>query len=53
MKLRLPDVTLVMVDVQCHALARLALQDSMRDIEFGDVVVFCDADLAVPGTRWV
>jgi hypothetical protein len=53
MKLRLPDVTLVMIDAQCHELARLALMDSMRDIEFGDVVVFCDADLSVPGTRWV
>lgn len=53
MKLCLPDVTLVMIDVQCHDLARLALFDSMRDVDFGEVIVFCNADLAVPGTRWV
>jgi hypothetical protein len=53
MRLNLADVTLVMIDVQCHDLARLALHDSMRDIDFGEVVVFCNADLAVPGTRWV
>jgi hypothetical protein len=53
MRLNLPDVTAVMIDVQCHDLARLALFDSMRDIDFGEVIVFCDADLSVPGTRWV
>jgi hypothetical protein len=53
MKLRLPDVTLTMIDVQCPELARLALEDSIRDIEFGEVVIFSDVDLAVPGSRWV
>ena len=53
MKLHLPDVTLVLIDVQCHELARLALQDSLQDIAFGDITVFSDVDLCVPGTRWV
>jgi hypothetical protein len=53
MKLRLPDVTLVMIDTQCHELARLAMEDSMREIEFGDAVIFSDQKIDVPGTRWV
>lgn len=53
MTLRLPDVTLAIMDVQCPELARLALQDSLQGIAFGHVVVFSDTDLAVPGTRWV
>lgn len=53
MKLRLPDVTLVMIDTQCHELARLAMEDSLRDIEFGDAVIFSDEPIEVGGTRWV
>jgi len=53
MKLQLPELTLVMIDVQCPDLARLAIADSMRGIDFGDAVVFSDTDLAMPGTRWV
>ena len=32
MKLHLPDVTLVMIDTQCHELARLAMEDSLREV---------------------
>jgi len=53
MKLQLPELTLVMIDVQCPDLAWLAIADSMRGIDFGDAVVFSDTDLAMPGTRWV
>jgi hypothetical protein len=53
MKLHLPDVTLVMIDTQCHALARLAMADSLRDIAFGDAVIFADEPIAVEGTRFV
>jgi hypothetical protein len=53
MTLRLPDVTLVMIDTQCHELARLAMEDSLRDIEFGDAVIFSDEPIEVAGARWV
>ena len=53
MKLRLPDVTLAMIEIQCPDLARLAMEDSMRDIEFGDAIMFTDEPVPVPGTRWV
>jgi hypothetical protein len=53
MKLHLPDVTLVMIDTQCHALARLAMADSLRDIVFGDAVIFADEPIEVEGARFV
>ena len=53
MKLRLPDITLVMIETQSPALARLAMEDSMRDVEFGDTIAFTDQPIAVAGTRWV
>lgn len=53
MTLRLPDVTLVMIDTQCHELARLAMEDSLRDIEFGDAVIFSDEPIEVAGARWI
>lgn len=40
--LRLPDVTLVLVETRQHDLAQLALEDSERLVEFGDVLVFTD-----------
>jgi hypothetical protein len=43
--MNLPDVTLVMIDVQAPELARLSLRDSVQDIRFGEVVVFSDTDL--------
>ena len=53
MKLHLPDITLVMIETQSPELARLAMEDSMRDVEFGDTIAFTDQPIAVAGTRWV
>ena len=53
MQLRLPSVTLVMIDTQCHELARLAMADSLAGIAFGDAVIFADAPIAVAGSRFV
>ncbi len=53
MKLHLPDVTLVLIETQSPELARLAMEDSMRDIAFGDAIAFTDQPIAVAGTRWV
>lgn len=47
MTLSLPNVTLVAIDTACHELTRLALEDSMRKISFGDVLVFSDRDLGI------
>jgi hypothetical protein len=52
-KLQLPDVTLVMMDTTCPELAKLAVEDSLRGIEFGDVIIFSDTDLKVSGSQWV
>jgi hypothetical protein len=52
MKLRLPDVTLVMIDTQCHELARLAMEDSLRDVEFGDAVIFSDEPRGPVGSKY-
>jgi len=41
-KLKLPDVTLVMVETREHELAKLAVKDCMRAAEFGDVLIFTD-----------
>ncbi len=52
-KLKLP-VTLVIVDTVNHDLARLAVEDSTRNIEFAEVIVFSDKKEAVPDSaRWV
>jgi predicted O-methyltransferase YrrM len=53
MKLHLPDVTLVMIDTQCHELARLAMEDSLHEVEFGDAIIFSDEPIEVAGTRWI
>lgn len=53
MKLRLADLTLVMIDTQCHDLARLAMEDSLREVEFGDAIIFSDEPIRVAGARWV
>ncbi len=41
-KLYLPDATLVMVETMEHELARLAVEDCQRLVEFGNVLVFTD-----------
>ena len=46
--LTLPDVTLVIVDTICHSLARMAVEDSTKNIEFGNVIVFSDKEEACP-----
>jgi uncharacterized protein DUF5672 len=40
--LKLPDVTLVLIETREHDLAQLALEDCERLVEFGDVLVFTD-----------
>jgi hypothetical protein len=42
MKLQLPDVTLVCVETREHALARMAVEDCLRNAEFGDVLILTD-----------
>jgi hypothetical protein len=51
--LRLPDITLVLIETREHDLARLALEDCERLVEFGDVVVFTDrrSDFEKKGRR--
>lgn len=41
-KLKLPDVTLVMVETREHELARLAVQDCMNVAHFGEVLILTD-----------
>src|SRR5262245_35818221 len=42
MALRLPDVTLVLIETREHDLAQLALEDCEKAAEFGDVLIFTD-----------
>jgi hypothetical protein len=53
MKLRLSDVTLVMIDATCPELARLSLEDSLAQVDFADVLVCSPQRIDVPGTQWV
>ncbi|HMF27160.1 MAG TPA: DUF5672 family protein, partial [Candidatus Cybelea sp.] len=47
--LKLPDVTLVMIETLEHELARLAIQDCVDKVEFGDVLILTDKpELFVP-----
>ena len=41
-KLKLPDITLVMMDTTCPELAKLAVVDSLKVADFGKVVTFSD-----------
>lgn len=52
-KLALPDVSLVMMDTTCPELAMLAIQDSVRGIDFGDVVIFSNTDISTKGQQWI
>ena len=40
--LKLPSVTLVMIETREHELARLAVEDCLRVAEFGDVLILTD-----------
>jgi hypothetical protein len=54
MLLELPDVTLVAVDSVAHALTRLALEDTLRQIRPAKTIVLSDRHEAVPvGAGWV
>ncbi len=53
MKVRLPDVTLVLIDGTCPELSRLSLQDSMAQLDCPEVLVCSPYDIDVPGTRWI
>lgn len=52
-KLSLPDVSLVMMDCTCPELAQLAVEDSIRGIDFGEIVIFSNVEIPISGTRWV
>lgn len=47
-KLTLPDVTLVMIETRCHQLARMALEDTLAQVDFGDVLIFTDQSAKIP-----
>ena len=47
--LKLPNVTLVMVETRCHQLAKMAIEDCLSKVEFGEVLTFSDKSLSVPG----
>ena len=51
-KLKLPDVTLVMMDCTCPELARLALLDTLELIEPAQTLIFSDTDLDVVNTLY-
>ncbi len=44
-KLKLPAVTLVMMETREHELARLAVEDAVRQVEFEQVLIFTDRPL--------
>jgi hypothetical protein len=53
-KLKLPNVTLVMVETRCHELARLAIEDSIKNLEFGEILVCSDVEIKTSKpSRWV
>jgi SAM-dependent methyltransferase len=52
-QLHLPDVTLVAVDTVAHELTRLAVEECLRHVDFGDVLVFSDRRIKVSGSRHV
>jgi hypothetical protein len=52
--LKLPNVTLVMVETRCHELARLAIEDSIKEIDFGEILICSDIEINVSkANRWV
>jgi Protein of unknown function (DUF5672) len=53
MKLRLPNVTLVMIDATCPELARLSLEDSLAQVDCAEILVCSPERIDVPGTQWV
>jgi Protein of unknown function (DUF5672) len=53
MKLRLPDVTLVLIDGTCPELSRLSLEDSMAQVDCSEVLICSPNEIGVAGTRWI
>jgi hypothetical protein len=51
--IQLPDVTLIMIETMEHQLAKLAVEDSLHDVRFGDAIFFTDQNEPVPGCRMV
>lgn len=51
MKLKLPKVTLVMVETFCHELAEVAVNECLKKADFADVLVFSDKYLNIPGSQ--
>lgn len=53
--LRLPNVTMISVETQCHELARLTIMDCLAQIEFGEVLIYTDdpLQLLVPGASMI
>jgi hypothetical protein len=41
-KLYLPDVTLVMIETISHKLGRMAIEECLAKVDFGDVLIFTD-----------
>jgi hypothetical protein len=52
MVLQLPDITLVASDGTCPELTRLAIVDSLAQIEPAETLVFSPEPIEVEGTKW-
>jgi hypothetical protein len=52
-RLRLKDVTLVIADTVCHDLMRMAVDDSIKAVEFGDVIVASNRNIGIDGAQQV
>ena len=54
MTLKMQDVTLVAIDCAAHALTRLAIEDTLHQIEPAKVLIWSDRAEAVPAeATWV
>jgi hypothetical protein len=51
-RLDLRDVTLVIIEPMLHDLAREAALDTLRHAAYGDVLVFSDRRIDIPGAEW-
>lgn len=51
MKLQLPDVTLVGVETAYYDLAKIALEDCLKKVDFGNVITVSDEPLNVSGAE--
>lgn len=51
--LNLSSVTLVMIETICHDLAKIAVEDCLKQAEFGEVLIFSDKHLEVPGASQI